>query len=435
MTFWSIISNIFIGPLKLIFEIIFEFANRLVGHPGLAIIFLSLMMNILVLPLYRRADAMQEESRDVEAKLSEGVAHIKKTFSGDERMMILQTYYRQNNYKPTNALNGSVSLLLEIPFFMAAYQFLSHLDILNGVSFGPIKDLGAPDGLIVIGGIAINLLPILMTLVNVISSAMYLKGFPLKTKIQLYSMAAFFLVFLYTSPSCLVFYWTLNNVFSLVKTIFYKLKNPQKVLNFLMSAVGLALLVFVAFFYETESVKRQLFIAVVGIGLQLPLIISLAKSKLKLAEKAGKEAQPNSKLFWLGAIFMTVLVGLLIPSTFISASPQEFVDITYFHNPMWYIVNACCLAAGTFIVWFGVFYWISSPKGKVVFDKLVWVMSGVMLVNYMFFGTNLGNISAKLQYDEGMVFKLSETLINIGVVVVLAVLMILVINKWKKVVS
>ncbi len=435
MTFWSILSNIFIGPLKLIFEIIFEFANRLVGHPGLAIIFLSLMMNILVLPLYRRADAMQEESRDVEAKLSEGVAHIKKTFSGDERMMILQTYYRQNNYKPTNALNGSVSLLLEIPFFMAAYQFLSHLDILNGVSFGPIKDLGAPDGLIVIGGIAINLLPILMTLVNVISSAMYLKGFPLKTKIQLYSMAAFFLVFLYTSPSCLVFYWTLNNVFSLVKTIFYKLKNPKKVLNFLMSAVGLALLVFVAFFYETESVKRQLFITAVGIGLQLPLIISLAKSKLKLAEKAGKEAQPNSKLFWLGAIFMTVLVGLLIPSTFISASPQEFVDITYFHNPMWYIVNACCLAAGTFIVWFGVFYWISSPKGKVVFDKLVWVMSGVMLANYMFFGTDLGNISAKLQYDEGMVFKLSETLINIGVVVVLAALMILIINKWKKVVS
>ena len=147
MTFWSILETLLIGPLKLIFEIIFEFANRLVGHPGLAIIFLSLMMNILVLPLYRRADAMQEESRDVEAKLSEGVAHIKKTFSGDERMMILQTYYRQNNYKPTNALNGSVSLLLEIPFFMAAYQFLSHLEILNGVSFGPIKDLGAPDGL------------------------------------------------------------------------------------------------------------------------------------------------------------------------------------------------------------------------------------------------------------------------------------------------
>ena len=115
MTVLSILETILIGPLKLVFEIIFDLANRIVGHPGLAIIALSLTMNVLVLPLYRRADAMQEEARDVDAKLSKGIAHIKKTFSGDERMLILQTYYRQNNYSPLSSLNGSVSLLLEIP--------------------------------------------------------------------------------------------------------------------------------------------------------------------------------------------------------------------------------------------------------------------------------------------------------------------------------
>ena len=156
MTVLEILDMIFIGPLKLCFEIIFSIANRMIGHPGLAIIVLSLVMNVLVLPLYKRADAMQEEARDIDAKLSKGVAHIKKTFSGDERMMILQTYYRQNNYRPTDALNGSVSLLLEIPFFMAAYQFLSNLEILNGVSLGPIQNLGAPDGLLVIGGITLG---------------------------------------------------------------------------------------------------------------------------------------------------------------------------------------------------------------------------------------------------------------------------------------
>ncbi|MBQ8165902.1 MAG: YidC/Oxa1 family membrane protein insertase, partial [Lachnospiraceae bacterium] len=163
MSLFDIIYTILIGPLQLIFEVIYAVANRFIGHPGLAIIVLSLIMNFLVLPLYRRADAMQEEARDMDLKLSKGVKHIKKSFSGDERMMILQAYYRQNNYKPTDALNGSVSLLLEIPFFMAAYQFLSHLNILNGVSLGPITDLGAQDGLIHIGGLDINLLPILMT--------------------------------------------------------------------------------------------------------------------------------------------------------------------------------------------------------------------------------------------------------------------------------
>lgn len=434
MSVWSILETLLIGPLKLIFEFIFQYAYTFLGNPALAIIVLSLLMNILVLPLYKRADAMQEEARDIENKLHKGVAHIKKSFSGDEKMMILQTYYRQNNYKPTDALKGSVSLLLEIPFFMAAYQFLSNLGALNGASFGPIKDLGAPDGLLVIGGLAINVLPILMTLINVISSAIYLKGFPLKTKIQLYGMALFFLVFLYTSPSGLVFYWTLNNLFSLVKTIFYKLKNPKKVLSVLLSVVGVVFAVFGIFFYNNPSLKRKAFIVAIGVLLQIPVIIPIIKSKIKFKKKE-KMPTPNKKLFLAGSVFLTILVGLLIPSTFIAASPQEFVDITYFHNPLWYIVSTFCMAAGTFLIWFRVFYWLAAPKGKVLFDKLVWILSGVMIVNYMFFGTKLGIISSTLQYENGVHFSKTEQLINIAVLFAVAVLFYFVVSKWSKIVT
>lgn len=434
MSVWSILETLLIGPLKLIFEFIFQYAYTFLGNPALAIIVLSLLMNILVLPLYKRADAMQEEARDIENKLHKGVAHIKKSFSGDEKMMILQTYYRQNNYKPTDALKGSVSLLLEIPFFMAAYQFLSNLGALNGASFGPIKDLGAPDGLLVIGGLAINVLPILMTLINVISSAIYLKGFPLKTKIQLYGMALFFLVFLYTSPSGLVFYWTLNNLFSLVKTIFYKLKNPKKVLSVLLSVVGVVFAVFGIFFYNNPSLKRKAFIVAIGVLLQIPVIIPIIKSKIKFKKKE-KMPTPNKKLFLAGSVFLTVLVGLLIPSTFIAASPQEFVDITYFHNPLWYIVSTFCMAAGTFLIWFRVFYWLAAPKGKVLFDKLVWILSGVMIVNYMFFGTKLGIISSTLQYENGVSFSKTEQLLNIAVVVAVVVVFYFVASKWGKIVT
>ena len=69
MSFFSILETVFIGPLKLIFEIIFQFALKFVKNPGFAIIFLSLAMNFLVLPLYRRADAVQEEAKDLENKL------------------------------------------------------------------------------------------------------------------------------------------------------------------------------------------------------------------------------------------------------------------------------------------------------------------------------------------------------------------------------
>ena len=433
MTFIDILYSIFIGPLQLIFEIIYSVANRVIEHPGLAIVVLSLIMNFLVLPLYKRSDAMQEAARDVEEKLREGVTHIKKTFSGDEQMMILQTYYRQNDYKPTDALNGSVSLLLEIPFFMAAYNFLSHLGIIHGVSLGPIADLGAPDGMLVIGGVAINVLPILMTLINVISSAIYLKGFPLKTKIQLYGMAGFFLVFLYTSPAGLVFYWTLNNLFSLVKTLFYKMKNPKKVLTILASLIGIFVLGFTIFVYE-DSPKRELFMFALGLALQVPLLFTIVKKKLPAAKLKPVEKN-DTKMFITGGLFLTVLVGLLIPSTLIAASPQEFIDITYFHNPLWYIVQTTCTAAGTFLVWFGVFYWISSPAGKVFFDRLIWVLCGIMLVNYMFFGTDLGIISSNLLYEMGMSFEMRDQLINLLVLMAVAAVMYIIVCKAKKLVS
>ena len=430
MTIFDMLFTILLGPLKLVFEIIYVIANRVIGHPGLAIVVLSLIMNFLVLPLYKRSDAMQEEARDTDERLSKGVNHIKKTFSGDERMMILQTYYRQNNYKPTDALNGSVSLLLEVPFFMAAYQFLSSLETIQGVALGPIADLGAPDALLTIGGMSINLLPILMTLVNIISSAIYLKGFPLKTKIQLYGMAIFFLVFLYTSPAGLVFYWTLNNVFSLVKTIFYKLKNPKRVLSILASIVGVAVLVLGIGFYENASIRRKLFVIALGIALQLPSIIAILSKKLNFKLPQGEEKN-NKKMFVLGALYLTFLVGALIPSTLIAASPQEFIDITYFYNPSWYVVSALCLAAGTFLVWFGVFYWIASPKGKVLFDKIIWVLCGVMTANYMFFGTDLGVISKNLRYENGMKFTSSEFISNSLVIVAIAMVMYFIITKFR----
>ena len=433
MTFFDILEALTIGPLKLVFETIFSIANRVMGHPGLAIIALSLVMNILVLPLYRRADAMQEESRDTEARLHKGVAHIKKAFSGDERMMILQTYYRQNHYRPTDALSGSVSLLLEIPFFMAAYQFLAHAEILNGVALGPIRDLGAPDGLLVIGGLAINLLPILMTAINCVSSALYLKGFPLKTKIQLYGMALFFLVFLYNSPSGLVFYWTLNNLFSLGKTIFYKLKNPRKALRYLAFAAGAAISVYGTFLYHPPYIRRKFCLIALGLLLTLPMLSSILARRIPLTiRRQTSPAVSEPRIFWLSALFLTVLTGVLIPSAVIVSSPQEFVDVSHFYHPLNYIASSACMAAGVFLVWIGVFYRLATPRGRVLFQQLAWILCGVMLVNYLFFGTSLGTLSATLKYENGMSFPLWEQVLNLLILTAVALILYLLLRRFRR---
>ena len=134
MSITKILYNLLLMPLQMLFEAVYKIAYSFIGNPGITIIIFSLAINFLVLPLYRRADALQEEERIMEQKLSRGVKHIKKTFRGDEQMMMLQTYYRQNGYKPTYVLRGATSLLLEIPFFIVAYRFLSNLDLLQGVS-------------------------------------------------------------------------------------------------------------------------------------------------------------------------------------------------------------------------------------------------------------------------------------------------------------
>ena len=120
---------------------------------------------------------------------------------------------------------------------------------------------------------------------------------------------------------------------------------------------------------------------------------------------------------------MSVLTGVLIPSAVMKSSPQEFVDINYFYNPIWFIVSSFCLAFGIFVIWMGVFYWLAKPSVKPVFDRAVWIFSGAALINYMFFGRNLGLLNASLKYENGLNFSLKQQLINAAVILASAVVL------------
>ena len=425
MSFGIILYTILIRPLQMLFEFIYSFAQRFTNNPGLSIIVLSLAMNFMVLPLYKRADAMQAEERDTEKRLHDGIAHIRKVFSGDERMMLLQEYYRENNYSVLDSLKGSVSLFLEIPFFIGAYQFLSHLTPLQGTSFGPLRDLGAQDGLLIIGGLTINLLPILMTLINILSGLIYTKGFPVKTKIQLYAMAVFFLFFLYHSPAGLVFYWTLNNIFSLCKNIFYKKKPSQKIITVIFLAAGAALVVLLLYF----KIDRDLLV-LPAMGIVLYLLLALYAKKRKTEKE--KIENPDRKMFILTAVFLTAVLGLLIPSAVIQSSSSEFVDIFHYRNPLWMVMSSFCLAFGSLLVWFGVFYGLAERKGKIIFEKIMWIGCGISLADYMAFGTNLGLISPMLKFDKDINYTKPQMLENIGILVLIALVMLFVFSHFKK---
>ncbi|MBR3031782.1 MAG: hypothetical protein IKH92_02040, partial [Clostridiales bacterium] len=59
MSFGSIMYQLFLSPLTLIFEAVYSTAFEFLRSSGAAIFPLSLVVNLLLLPFYNRADAIQ----------------------------------------------------------------------------------------------------------------------------------------------------------------------------------------------------------------------------------------------------------------------------------------------------------------------------------------------------------------------------------------
>ncbi len=352
-----------IEPLRLLFEVVFFYAYKLNSNCGLSIIAMSLVVNFLLLPLYFRADKLEKEQNDKKKKMEPWVNRIKKNFKGDERIMMLQTYYKENNYKSTDVFKESVSLFLQIPFFIAAYSFLSGLQMLHGVSLGPIADLGLPDGLIPVGSLHINLLPILMTVINIISGFIYSEKGHFKDKIKLILIALVFLVLLYGSPSGLVFYWTLNNLFSLIKNV----------------------------------------------------VVHIRKPKPAKPSKATKASKGNPAIIVLSLAITAVMTGLLIPADVISENPQEMVNI-YSANPQSpaiYLVSSMLIATGLFLIWIPLFVYLTREKTERIVTYITPAIAIDSIINYILFNKNFGLLSSNLMYDFEITYTLQETTINL----------------------
>jgi YidC/Oxa1 family membrane protein insertase len=318
----ALLYTLLIWPIKAIIEFLFIFFNRTFYNPALGIIFLSVILNALLLPIYAVADRWQREERLLQARMAKKLADIRAVFKGDERQMIINAYYRQMGYSPLWSLKSSAGLLLQIPFFIAAYQFLSHTTALSGESFWIIKDLGAGDALLHIGGAAVNLLPLLMTALNILSALVYTRGLGARDKAQLLGMALVFLVLLYNSPSGLVLYWTCNNVFSLGKNIAVAcLKRPGRALRVLASLLALILIggaVSGAF-----DVDRYVFLFV-ALGLCLLLGPFLWAALGKAMDRLSCSGRDCRLLYFSAAALLCLMLGLLIPSQVIGGSVSDF---------------------------------------------------------------------------------------------------------------
>ncbi len=409
---------IFIYPVYMFVEFIFFLANNITDdYIGFSIVLLSVAVNVICLPIYNVAEKWQEKERAIQKQLKPKIADIKAVFSGDERYMILSAYYRQNHYHPVYAMRGMFALLIQIPFFIAAYKLLSGLPMMNNASFWFLKDLSNPDGLLHFAGMHINILPIVMTLINIIASVIYSKGFGIKEKLQLYITAAVFLVLLYNSPSGLVFYWTLNNVFSLFKNIFYKIKLSKKVWY------AVAVLFFVSLTVITKIstsklrplVIMEFFTAVVVF---VPIIrVIVSKFLLINIPKILSDDKTRFSIFLQSSVVLFIFLGLVIPASTIASSPQEFVNFENIFNPFTILFYTAIQSIGC-LFWFVCLYKLFQKNVQVAFTFASIIILVIAILNAYLFQDKYGSINNLLMFsDVGRLrHSLREVVINLAVI-------------------
>ena len=238
-----------------------------------------------------------------------------------------------------------------------------------------------------------------MTVINIVAGAVYTKGFPVKEKIQIYGMAAIFLIILYNSPAGLVLYWTMNNVFSLVKNIFYKLKNPLKSFYVLCCVLLVPATIFVFAKAHTKLPNKMIFLFFVVLFYFVPLFLKAAsnifETKLSCLEK---NASRRHGLFIVSSLTMCLLTGIVIPSTLVASSPIEFVDIGKISNPQFFINNTLLQSAGIFVFWALCIYFLFSKKVQTILAATLCAMTLGALVNTFAFAMNYGDISNGLKF-------------------------------------
>jgi hypothetical protein len=223
-----------------------------------------------------------------------------------------------------------------------------------------------------------------MTAINLISAAVYANKMPLKSKIQLWVMAALFLVLLYNSPSGMVIYWTCNNLFSLVKNIIVR--------------------------------------------------ITSSKKKAEKPEVTPEKLDPKYKaVFYFSCLTCAVYLGFYLPMNMISSAAEEFVNLYTMASPMLDVLYAVCKGFGLFLLWPSIFFAMSSNKGKKILSYVMFFIATSSILNSKLFSNNFGDLSNFLKYKTNHDFTREAILWSLAVTVLAFVVCFLIVRFGKQI--
>lgn len=196
----------------------------LIPNYGLAIIFLTILIKIVLYPLDQKSYKSMKEMQ----KLQPLIAELKKKYKEDPRRAQMEQMKLFKEHK-VNPMGGCLPMLLQMPVLIAMFQMIRSAVELRRAPFALwIRDLSEPDAVLDFGveipiiGHTLNILPLLLVAAFVLQSRISRLGSKStqqdpQQKMMGNMMTVVFGIIFYNMPSGLTLYFTVSTILRLVQ--------------------------------------------------------------------------------------------------------------------------------------------------------------------------------------------------------------------------
>ncbi len=216
---WPVVFNWILKPIENGTIWLLSTLVEKTGSAGWTLVLIAIFVKLMLLPLSIRSALSMKKMRLLQPKLNK----LQEKFGHDQQLVQMKTMELYKAEK-VNPMGGCLPLLLQIPVFFALFRVLSRSVLLRGANFLWINDLTMPDHFFTIGSFPVHLLPIIMTILQLVSVFLQQgrmgssqNEMQKQMQTQSYLMPVMFLFLFWGMPSGLVAYWTVQNIFSILE--------------------------------------------------------------------------------------------------------------------------------------------------------------------------------------------------------------------------
>jgi YidC/Oxa1 family membrane protein insertase len=213
-----------------------EWAKGLLGNFGLAILFVTVLVKLVLFPLANKSYASMSKMK----KLQPDMERIKAAHPDDKmkQQQEIMALYKKEKVSP---LSGCLPIFIQIPIFFSVYKvILTTIELRHAPFFGWIHDLSAPDptSLFNLFGLIpwqppyilmLGIWPILMGITMWVQMRLNPTP-PDPVQASMFNwMPLIFTFMLGSMPAGLVIYWTWSNLLSILQQSYIMKKNGAEI--------------------------------------------------------------------------------------------------------------------------------------------------------------------------------------------------------------